>query len=78
MTKKTDNDMAFELYVKLKKAITDGVYVPAIFGSIEYLLADILLWLGHDAKQAKKILSVIGKDVLNIMLKQKELRNQVN
>lgn len=72
------NDMAYELYATLKRAIPDGAYMPSTIVAIEYLLADILLWLGQDAKQSKVALDVIGKDVLRIMFKQREMRNQVN
>lgn len=76
--KKRMDDMAYELYVQLKRAIPDGAYMPSTIGAIEYLLADILLWLGQDAKQSKVALDVIGKDVLRIMFRQREMCNQVN
>ena len=81
MAKKKDkeiDDMAYELYATLKRAIPDGTYMPYIMGAIEYLLADILLWCEQDAKQSKEALDVISRDVLTIMLKQKEMNNQVN
>lgn len=76
--KKQMDDMAYELYVQLKRAIPDGTYIPVTFAAIEFLLADILLWLGQDAKQSKEALDIIGRDVLTIMLRQKETNNQVN
>ena len=73
------NDMAYELYVTLKRAIPDETYYfPAIIGGIEYLIADILQWAKQDANQSKVMLDVISRDVLTIMLKQKEMNNQVN
>lgn len=72
------DDMAYELYAALKRAVPDGTYMPSIIGAIEYLLADILLWLGQDAKQSEASLDAIGKDVLRIMFKHREMCNQVN
>ena len=77
-TKET-NDMAYELYVTLKRAIPDETYYfPAIIGGIEYLIADILQWAKQDANQSKMMLDIIGRDVLEIMLRNREMRNQVN
>lgn len=73
----TDN-MAYDVYRAMTASIPDGTYLPAILGAIEYMLADILLFSGNDAMQSEKLLDIIKKDVLGLMLKQKEMLNQVN
>lgn len=74
-----ENDiMAFELYAILKGAIPIGVDIFTLLEANAYLLADILLWSGCDAKQSKGAMDAISKSVLAIMLRQKEMNNQVN
>lgn len=72
------SDMAFELYRMLIGKIPEGTPMPDVYMAMVYMLADILTFARCDAMQSANTLDIIKNQVLQIMLRNKEMRNQVN